>query len=209
MRNNSPIDICSHKRSGTHFLMATLWYNFELPDLTVTTTMVAGKLFKDYDGLTIQSGEVARIRWGGLWLSHGSINASMDLGKTVYVVRDPVPTLMSFWKFSDPLMKAAPSRFIGHEAVANWYKQALGYLLAGCLVIRYEDFVGAKHDDVLSLLESQFGLKRRWKRFERFRRKIGWYSAIQPQQADEPPELLLNAIDEYIPNGFLGYNIGA
>lgn len=189
--------------------MATLWHNFELPDLTVTAKMPDGRMFRDYDGTVVRPGEVARIRWGGLWLAHDAMDRSKKPERVVYVVRNPVDTLMSFWRFCDPLMLTAPSRFIGYESVKHWHHQLLSYIMAGCMIIRYEDLVGTQHDYVLHLLESRFGLKCKRERFERLMRKVGWYSSIEPLQSPDPPKLLLNAVAEQIPKGFLGYNIGA
>lgn len=204
-RPNTPIDVCSHKRSGTHFLMATLWLNFDMGDVSIIAPIHAGKKFKRLDGHIAVPGERLNIPWGGLWLTHGGFKCSYDPGRTIFVVRNPVDTLMSLWRFNDPMMERSPENSIGRRAVIHWYKLARGYLVSGCTVIRYEDLVGDARADTLAMIEIQHGLVRKHADFIRLDAHVGWYSFLSPQQPAKPPTSLIDAVSEIVPTGFLGY----
>lgn len=185
--------------------MATLWLNFDLGDVSFRAPISKPWSFVGLDGRRIMPGEVAVIPWGKLWLAHGPWNAGYDPSRVIYAVRDPVSTLMSFWRLYDPEMMDFPAKWIGEERVKHWYRQTLGYVRSGCTVVRYEDLVGERHDIVVATIGDRHGLTLKQDGIKRFEKRIGWYSEKTPQQPKEPPQMLLNAVKKIVPRGFLGY----
>lgn len=203
-RSQSPIDICSHKRSGTHLLAATIQRNFELPDMTIKAVIHQGKKFIIGDQ-EWKPGERAAIPWGALWRTHNFFNPSWvtDPEKILYIVRNPVNTLMSYQRLMDPLCEKAPETFIGQPGVRFWFKHAKGYT-KHCHWVRYEDLVGERHDEVLGQIAAWFGLQPKYAKFVRVEEHVGWYSAETPRQTLSS-EGLVEACKAVVPEGFLGY----
>jgi hypothetical protein len=202
-----PVDLCSHKRSGTHFLAATLNLNFDLGDLELSAIIRAGYRFQNGD-LKWGPGQRAIVPWGQLWSSHNFFNPKWrSRDRTLYIVRNPVDTLMSYWRFVDPEMKDPAEKYVGPARVRFWLRHARGYSNGGCYVVRYEDLLGPEHDRVLDGIGERFGLKRRRSGYERFTRRIGWYSAAKPRQPKRVPAWLLENIRAGVPDGFMGYHV--
>lgn len=205
-RADLPIDVCSHRRSGTHLTLASLWLNFRLPDVSVTTIMPPGRRFVGVDQIIRHPGERAWIPWGRLWASHEMFGYGRDPRRTLYVVRNPVATLMSNWRFLDPRMRHDPEAFVGRPGVSAWFRHASGYRRAGCEIVRYEDLVGPAFFGEMERLGERFGLEPRNEQFERVRTRVGWFPDDEPRQPKEPPAMLIDAVAEIVPAGFLGYN---
>jgi len=208
MPKSEIIEICSHKRSGTHFLAASIWKNFVLPDCSLTAGVHAGKRFV-YGGKEWKVGGRAKIPWGGLWRSHGFYNPPWfeHPERVLYIVRDPVDTLMSYWRLMDPLCEKDPDIYLGVARVKFWIRHARGYT-KHCNWVKYEDLVGDKHDEVLDQIGEWFQLEKKGSRYTRMVERFGWYSGEDPVQSREPTEEMLDVFRKTIPKGFLGYEIG-
>lgn len=208
MRRDLPIDICSHKRSGTHFLAATLHENFVLPDASITTAVHQGKSFT-MDETIWKPGSRITIPWGGLWRSHNFYNPPwfIEPEKILYIVRHPVRTLMSYWKFLDPLGLKSVDTFLGENNVKFWYRHAKGYTKS-CYYIRYEDLAGDKHKDVLDGIADHYGLEKKRQRYKRVNGGVGWYSGEKPLKREKLESKTIDNFKKILPEGFLGYDIG-
>jgi len=202
---NCPVDICSHKRSGTHLLAATIWENFILPDVSVSTTIHRGKKFIIRDKEWIP-GDRVTIPWGGLWRSHNFFQPSNATHKTLYIVRNPINVLISYWRLMDPLCRKDPEIYLGEERIAFWVRHATGYT-NNCHWIKYEDLVGLKHDQVLEQIRRWFNLEKRHPEYKRVKYYLGWYPDKTPIQPKAPSSKLRQRLKENIPDNFLGYNI--
>ena len=206
MDRASPIDLCSHRRSGTHYLASTLLINFLFPPgVAVAVRVPAGRVFRRGRAV-YRPGEVAPIPWGGIWRSHYPYAArARDPARTLYVARDPVETLMSCWRLSDPTMISQADAFVGPRSVEHWLRHVVGFIDAGIEVVWYDDLAGPGHDAVLARIEARFGLHRRQEAFRRQDRRVGWYPYPEPQQPQEPPPRLLNAVFSMIPREHGGH----
>jgi len=198
-----PIRICSHKRSGTHLLGATIWKNFELPDVSSSVRMPSGYKFVRGDEVW-GPGSRAIIPWHHLWHTHNLW--ARDPKRTLYIVRHPIDTLMSFWRLLDPLCKRDSDLFVGKQGVANWLRHVEWYT-RGCHWVRYEDLISDKHDQVLDQIASWYSLTKADSYYKRVQERVGWASYETPIQPKEPPEKLLRAIDEILPDTLLGYSL--
>jgi len=201
MNQHSPIKLCSHKRSGTHVLAATIWKNFELPDLSASAIMPSGYKFIRGDEEWGPGSRVI-IPWHRLWYTHNLW--ARDPKRTLYIVRHPVDTLMSFWRLLDPLCKRDPDVFVGKQGVTNWLSHIKWYTF-DCHWVRYEDLIGDKHDEVLDQIADWYKLTPKNNSYERVKERVGWVSYKTPIQPKEPPEELFRAIEEILPDTLLGY----
>jgi len=204
---DGPIDICSHKRSGTHLLAASIWKNFELPDLTVRAVVHSGKKFVMGSKMWT-TGDRVDIPWGGLWRSHNFFNPPWfkDPKRVLYIIRNPVDTLVSFWRFLDPLCKDDLEVHFGKGRVAFWLKHVRGYT-DNCRWVRYEDLVGDKHDEVLDQIAEWFDLTARVDTYQRVVGRVGWYSSESPVKSKRPTKTILRMIEKNFPDEFLGYSV--
>ena len=207
MHENSPIAICSHKRSGTHLLAATIFQNFKLPDMSLVTPIHAGKRFVRGEEES-EVGSRATIPWGGLWGSHNFYNPkwAKNPDKILYIVRHPVRTMVSYWRFVDPLQKDVPERYLSEGRAKFWYRHAKGYT-QNCHWVRYEDLVGDSHDNVLSDIAEWFGLEKKQDGYSRVEERVGWYSDSTPTQSKETVQMAKDSLGKVLPDGFLGYDI--
>jgi len=204
---NSPIDICSYKRAGTHFISATIWLNFAFSDVSVLMRIRGNKCFLEYDGGLKKPGDVVSVPWGQLWCSHKPFKPEFDPGRVLYIVRDPIATLMSGWRMDDPNQTEDPRSMIGPECIEMWLAHVRSYVDRGCMVVRYEDMIGDEHDSILESIGIRFGLVPKSDGFVRLSARVGWYPYPSFMQPSEPPSLLLDAVASGVPRGFLGYNL--
>lgn len=206
MAGNNIINVCSHKRSGTHFLLATLWKNFELPDVSHIAPMHAGKKFV-IGSLEWMPGSRARVPWGNLWATHNfySPNNVKDPNTILYIVRNPINTLKSYRRFLDPLCKEPDEKYFGRERIAYWYRHAKGYT-NNCRWIRYEDLAGSLHDRILDQIAEWYDLDFKYNQYMRVEDKVGYYPSINPVYKDLP-DGAIELFREIIPPDFLGYKI--
>ncbi len=206
MNQNSPIAICSHKRSGTHLLAATVEKNFRLPSMSLTTVIHAGKRFVDGERESTVATR-AQIPWGGLWASHNFFNPTWidDVSRILYIVRHPVRTLVSYWRFMDPQC-LREEEYLSEARVRFWKKHVTGYT-RNCYWIKYENLISSSHDHVLENIAHWFDLDPKNAQFERVKRRVGWYSDKTPLQSKEPPPQLIENCPNVLGTKFLGYNI--
>jgi len=200
--NYGPIRLCSHKRSGTHLLAATIWKNFELPDMSLRVKMPPPYKFI-YGDKEWGPGTRAEIPWHRLWYTHNLLARDR---RVLYIVRHPVDTLMSYWRLMDPLCRWDNGKYIGRQGVESWLRHAKWYT-TGCCWVRYEDLISDKHDEILSRIADWFELTPKHDSYKRVKERVGWLPAKPPTQPKEPPESLLRAVKEIVPSGFLGYDV--
>ena len=81
--------VYSLKRSGTHLLMASIYYNFELPDVSAKISMAR----KSWNGEEVKGKEV-EVPWAHLFGSH---YVGGEYG--VFIFRHPMNTFYSHWVF--------------------------------------------------------------------------------------------------------------
>ncbi len=205
--NNNPVQICSHKRSGTHFLCATILKNFKLSNINLVSYIHTGRKFVVGDE-EWKVGSRVEIPWGGLWRTHNYFNPKWFKypEKVLYIVRNPIDTLLSHWRFIDPLRKKDHKIYLGENSVKTWYKHAKGYT-NNCYWIKYEDLVGDAHDGILDDIKSNFNLESKFSYYQRVSEKVGWYSADDPLELDEPVEEIIRICRKVIPSNFLGYDL--
>lgn len=200
------IKVCSHKRSGTHLLCATLEKNFSLGDASLSVSIPAGKKFI-LGGKVYNPGERVSIPWGKLWGTHNFFNIRWhgeNKDKILYIVRHPVDTIMSYWRFVGPGSEKDISFYISEERVRFWYRHVTGYI-KNCLWIHFEDIVGPRHDYFLDKIREHFNLEKKHKNYHRVQDTIGWYSDSK-QEYGEISEELISDCNIVLPENFLGYN---
>jgi hypothetical protein len=200
-----PLKVHSHRRSGTHLLMATLAENFELGDLSIEVD-VPGQRWH-------ASGEArAVVPWGRLFGDHEPyLDTRASPERILYIVRDPRDTLDSLWRFEAP---ATPlGQFLTLDRIRHWHRHASGYC-ARVFWIRFEDLTGDRFESVMAEIAGRFGLRSRAPevapgrggRFRRIREPVGWSPGPGRQGwwRDWPAEWRAR-FAAVIPAGFLGY----
>lgn len=153
MSNGYPtIKVCSHRRSGTHFLMASLHHNFLLGN-QAGCIRVQGQRWAE------TGEESARIPWCNLFGAHGPISEAdkknIPRDRILYIVRHPYDCLYSLWRFWGE--RGGVDAFISADRIERWREHVASYTAAGVYVVRYEDL----HDSFavrLSLIGEAFDL---------------------------------------------------
>ncbi len=182
MRPNPLIRVCSHVRSGTHFLMSILKSNYYSDiDLSLQVSKF-GHWSRPADYSThFQGGTKPGVcPWGKLFGGHFSAPPKGDdLNNVVYIFRDGKDVVQSMYRFlefrspgdagltlGDYLRQNldwlgspdVPTRE-GVNPVLHWFQSVQAWLRSSAHFIRYEDL---KHDpdSVLAQLEQRFSLVR-------------------------------------------------
>lgn len=185
-----PLKVYSHKRSGTHLLMATLWQNFKFPDTTLPMKLNRGFKFALDNGVMNAKVDID-IPWGRLWGSHSVYKprSKNTPSKILYIVRHPIPTLISLWRMMDPSSRKQ-DLYLNERKIEYWKAHILSYT-ENCHWIRYEDLVNEKHDDTLETITGWFNLTKKEPKFSRLKERVGWYSFDKPKVGKEPtPEII-------------------
>ena len=206
-----PVRVCSHMRSGTHLLMATLWKNFEFPDLSGKTKPQEGKQF------IINDEPHTVTPWLKLFSSHKEVERlKHPKDSVVYIVRHPKHTLRSLFRFTAPA-EASYSDWLKPSRIQGWYEHALGYT-SKCYWVSYEDLL-ERPSCVLCSIAAAFGLRLRhpsrqipdnqttwtWPELTVVQGKVGWVRTTQEPSIEIDAEEELTRLRSVIPEGFLGY----
>ncbi len=201
---DTPI-VCSHKRSGVHLLMASLYQNYVLPDVSFTI-MLRG--FERYvsDTTEYTPGQRAVIPWRKLHGSHNFYNPrwTKNPKRILYIVRHPVCVLMSFWRFYDPSGEEI-DRFISEERMHFWAKHAKGYT-DNCFWIRYEDLI-KNYEETLTKVASQFNLELKQDKITKVVKHVGFFPTEEPVQSKKPTPEIIERFKAFFPDGVLGYDM--
>jgi hypothetical protein len=191
--------VCSHRRSGTHLLAATIWTNFYIKNTEAIVEVEGQKWFASNQ-------QKALVQWQRILGKHEPFSeCGINKDCILYIVRHPVDCFYSFWNFM--AFGRSIEEIITKDRIEYWYKHTKGYT-NNCRWIRYEDLTGQRFDEILYFIEKEFSLRRRHKNFIRINEKVGW----SPKEAKSgyssmiKPEIL-NLFKEIIPDGYLGYRI--
>ena len=202
-----PLKVHSHRRSGTHLLMATLAANFELGDLSIEADVPGQRWHATGESRAI-------VPWGRLFGDHEPFSPRADPGRMLYIVRDPRDTLRSLWQFESPTTPLGD--FLSVDRIRYWYRHSSEYC-ARVFWIRFEDLTGEGFAAVMERIAARFDL--RWRLpeagsggqrscFRRIEGPVGWSPGAGgvgswPGWPAEWRERFAAAI----PDGFLGYRL--
>lgn len=151
-----PLRVFSSFRSGTHFLMASLWRNFEVGDTAATVTVEGQRWFEN-------GAETASIPWALLFGGHCTRATGLELypgysgAHFLNVVRHPLDWVHSFWRFVGGDLEL--SEYATPERFSQWFEQVASFQ-GFDQVVRYED-LRDDFDSTMRWIESRFGLRRR------------------------------------------------
>ncbi len=156
------VRVASHRRSGTHFLMACLWRNFEFPDLALEAH-ADGRLWQDGRRTT------AVVPWGRLFLTHELCTPDVDKSELIYILRNPLEVLRSCWEFDG--MPGTLNEYATAERIQYWKDHVKSY--SGAFIVRYEDLL-AFPKRTLRDIQCCFGLRNQSARYEVPDYTVGW-----------------------------------
>lgn len=183
--------------------MATLLRNFRLEGPGAEIDVQGQRWFTD-------GRDRATVPWGHLFGSHRLFgNCCIEPKRILYVVRDPRDTLDSLWRF---VAESTGESFISWckpSRITAWVVHVASYLAGEVMMVRYEDLVGDRHDEMLEQIWTRFDLRKRngfgW---ERIGPKVGWSPG--PGRSGywrDWPEDLRERFAACVPPRFLGYDM--
>jgi len=172
MSDPAPIKICSHRRSGTHFLMASIYENFEVGNQCGAIKVAGQQWYKD-------GKEIASIPWCNLFGAHGSLSEAyrkrIPYQNILYIVRHPYDCLYSLWRFWDHRDERKRETelidFMSADRICRWRDHVTSYI--GVPTARYEDLC-SNFTGVMERIEEQFDLKRKHAEIKRPKGLVGW-----------------------------------
>lgn len=191
---------CSYQRSGTHLLMATLYYNFDFEeDLSLN--------LKRGDLVWRQTPEAVDVvvLWGRLHFSHKPFDTLENRPENiVYPLRHPVSIMRSVWNFTH----ATPpfKQFMTTERAKNWMQHIEGFR-PHVHFVRYEHLLKEQTlVPVLEKLKNKFNLKPTEKYPHLVKERVGWVIKRRPAEPfdEEHTRRILRSV---LPKGYLGYTI--
>jgi hypothetical protein len=180
MNDNTPVKVCSYRRSGTHVLMKALYDNFELPD--VGKHMDTSEAQMEWYDKGDKEG-IVYVPWIKLFHTHFyPREVSFDKGKVIYVFRNGIDTLGSYHR-SFGIAKDF-NEWITPVIIKGWYYHVLDWLYEGVYSIWFEDLIN-DFDSTMHGIETHFCLKRKSDDFLKTEYKIGW----SPSSKDDKPRI--------------------
>lgn len=210
------VKVYSHKRSGTNFLLATLYKNFEFNDVSrmITTTKDTYDDFLHIDednGAPIYKGN--NVTWRHPYSKLNGDHKPCRVAKPnmIYIVRDPRDTLLSLFNLKGSVGKFKD--WLNPNRIKNWYNHVNSYVNKGVYIVKYEDLM-TDFENTMTKIEENFGLKRKNDSFEMIDDLVGWApkngkDKLKGEVRDKSiySEDINNKIRGIVPKNFLGYEI--
>ncbi len=177
---NPVVRVCSHVRSGTHFLLSLLYENYykERRDLAHRAEQLGHwDNPGTHDALFTGTDSNRFVAWHGLFGGHRFLPPP-DTGGTIYVFRDGRDVAASVYRtphfrgradgalsfsrflrkpidwFEAPDQRAEPEMTLAE----HWYRSVSAWLASGAFRVRYEELV-ADPEGALRRIEAAFGLR--------------------------------------------------
>jgi hypothetical protein len=197
--------------SGTHFLLANLWHNFQYEDASLADDL--GGPYQFY----IDSIPFDVVPWGKIFWDHYIFNDPMDPdsgvredfarasgGGLLFIYRNPIDTFKSWWwKFHSDL---SPEDAITEQAIRAWRDQILHCLDRHVFPVRYED-LRDKPIHELNRLQIWFNLPMRFDHYRVIRQFVGKVGPKGRTPKGTLSETVLQRFD-ILPERFLDYDVG-
>jgi len=178
MEDIIPIKVCSHRRSGTHLLMKSLYDNFILPDVGkyVDTSDAQMDWYDGTDGIDGIDGKMVYVPWIKLFHTHNYAHEmnfdNFDKNKCIYIFRNGIDVLCSFYR-SFKIEKDF-NEWIADHIIKGWLYHVISWFEAGGIyVVCFDDLID-DFDKTMSKIEVHFDLKRKHDGFIRTDKRVGW-----------------------------------
>lgn len=215
--------VCSHQRSGTHLLAASIKKNFNVGNVSGSIEV------KDQEWYKTGSCDSSKMIWFDLIGSHKkypnckSTGSGFNDNQIVYVMRDPVDTLWSYFHFLNRSPKTPgmpghdhPSKYdsfnnwISISSVEYWKKHVGSYMSNDFPIVRFENLSGDEDgfNREMKKIGNIFNLKSDMKKYERVQEKVGWSPGEgRSDYNKEMSEDSLSIFREAIGQSIFGYSI--
>jgi len=187
--------VYSPKRSGTHFLMASIYYNFELPD--VSSKMV---MRKSWNGQEATDKEVL-VPWALLFGDHQSLPS-----EGIFIYRHPLDTFYSHWVFCGkfpPLIQ-----WLEEKNIRYWKDLVSRAFELPLLKIRYEDLVN-DFQNTMKRIQDYYDLKPKQTPFISVKKGVGWDANMSGghNHRDKYDQEAFDRIKKVLGDEIFGYKI--
>lgn len=159
------LKICSHERSGTHWLMANIAHNFRF-DIDLSMEAHAGGRRWAENGRT-----VAIVPWGKLFGTHlPKKEFRHPMAEILYIMRHPLEVMRAVWEFDGK--PGTINEYATDGRIQYWRDHVEGYCIE-CGFVRYEDLLTMPIATIHSIGE-MFDLRRKRPEYEIINRRVGW-----------------------------------
>ena len=156
------LKVCSHRRSGTHLLMAYLWANFDFgQDLTVESHADGNKWYT--------GGTNVPVPWGKLFGTHNP-NADSVEGTILYIHRNPLECMRSCYEFDG--CKGSLNEYATDKRIKYW-KDHVEHYCRHYGFVNYESLV-TNPISIMHGLKELFNLKKQDIRYKTINNRVGW-----------------------------------
>jgi len=189
------LKICSHKRSGTHYLMALIHKNFYFPDdLTLLARADNGQ--KWHEG-----GKKAFVPWGKLF-GTDTINHDKDWN-ILYLIRHPLDVMRSCWEFDG--CRGTINEYSTEARISYWYNTTL-YYTTNFPFVKYEELM-VKPTAMLELIKNTYKLQKKNRTYENIKEKVGWLPLKKMSIRDGYRTQTIDKFRDIIGASYRGYKI--
>lgn len=197
--DNIPIRVCSHRRSGTHFFMASLHKNFVFDEEAISDNIVLA-------GQTWHTGDKkATVPWQHLQGGHLFYEDYLEMcpkEKMIYIVRHPVDCLYSVSIFDKITIGCA----FAERIIRRWYKHTKGYT-DNVFFVRYEDLKDPSLTQMIfKAIQYKYNLTPKRDRFVIQKKLVGWSpNEGKSDYSDRISQDNIDRVWSIVPEGYLGY----
>ena len=192
------LNVCSYRRSGTHYLMALIAANFKFKeDLRLEAET-------GHENKWIGDGNIkATVPWGKLFLTHGHFGTALE-NNMVYIYRHPVDVFRSLWEFFGK--PGGLNEFVTEDKIEDWIHHVNGYLNADIYSVRY-DHLTSMPISTLNKLKDHFELKLKDGEFHPVKERVGWKEKAKMAETEGYSENTLDLFRSVLGEEFRGFKL--
>lgn len=192
------LKVCSHPRSGTHYLMAMLWANFDFGEDLELEAHADGRLWCDGKRTKL------KVPWGKLFGTHNQ-HSEHDIpdDDILYIVRNPLEVVRSNWEFHGT--PGTINEYATNERIKYWHDHVCRYS-GPIMCVSYERLM-AMPVAVLEDIRACFSLQRKTRKYHLITEVVGWLPKARMDIREGYNTATLDRFRNIIGAEFMGYRI--
>jgi len=155
--HNKMIKVFAYKRSGTHFLMSSLYYNY-YNDQDLSEVMYRKFIWYDDEGE--HRSRKIKMKWLKLFGGHVNANVlskEIIYNRNIYLYRDGRDVLVSMWKMLQTDKEFL--EWLNKSLIELWWENVNAWLKTNIFKVSYNELIN-DFENTMKKIEKSFCLKR-------------------------------------------------
>lgn len=224
---NDIIKVYSFMRSGTNFLIHSMYQNFYKDSgiLASPSEMVKGgnDVLEYYQGFESDKGELDHHnKYMRLFGSHDKYNKQRCCAdRSIYIIRNPYDCMHSLyiletskdsmsWHSNSDKDISYEKWLVDKRVPKSWKEHVTSYAKSGIMLVRYED-LKSNYENEINRIKQAFNLDLVRDKIVRIDKKVGWSAKKDNRPIMSPDHKYRKSVKDIvrkeIPKGFMEYEI--